>query len=124
MVECPLEGYDMSPFVTNTDTTKTSNSGNIFPLNFAKTFFDCLRNDKCDFVLCTVAEYKEVAYPVLYDFKQYDKFDIAALPSELQQQRPQVESSHTSNMWTNVFSSFKRDTSHKNSSNQGIFEIL
>lgn len=68
MVECPLEGYDMSPFVTNTGTTKTSNS---------------------------------------------------ALPSELQQQRPQVESSHTSNMWTNVFSSFKRDTSHKNSSNQG-----
>jgi ubiquitin carboxyl-terminal hydrolase 31 len=69
MVECPLEGYDMSPFVTNAGTTKASNS---------------------------------------------------ALPSELQQQRPQVESSHTSNMWTNVFSSFKRDNSHKNSSNQDV----
>lgn len=66
MVECPLEGYDMSPFVTNAGSTKASNS---------------------------------------------------ALPSELQQ-RPQVESSQTSNMWTNVFSSFKRDNSHKNPSNQ------
>ena len=27
MVECPLEGYDMSPFVTNAGSTKASNSG-------------------------------------------------------------------------------------------------
>jgi ubiquitin carboxyl-terminal hydrolase 31 len=66
MVECPLEGYDMSPFVTN-NSKAPSNS---------------------------------------------------ALPNGSEIPQPQVETHQTttSNMWTNVLSSFKKDN-NKNSSN-------
>lgn len=66
MVECPLEGYDMSPFVTN-NSKAPSNS---------------------------------------------------TLPNGSEIPQPQVETHQTttSNMWTNVLSSFKKDN-NKNSSN-------